>query len=160
MRRAGLTGLARRSGFSAFFRNYRKRLRKRPKLHFLDTGLACHLLGIHSPQVLESHPLRGAVFESFVVSELTKAFVHRGLEAPLYHWRDATGHEIDVIIDLGDRLVPVEVKSAMTLGPHVFAGLEWWTGIEANPTEGGMLVHGGIASHEQRGFAVRPWWIW
>lgn len=140
--------------------NYRKRLRKRPKLHFLDTGLACHLLGIHSWQVLENHPLRGAIFESFVVSELTKAFVHRGLEAPLFHWRDATGHEVDVIIDLGDRLVPVEVKASVTLGSHVFDGLRWWTGIGANPTTGGILVHGGKAHHEQDGFSVRPWWIW
>ncbi|MCP4677516.1 MAG: ATP-binding protein [Deltaproteobacteria bacterium] len=140
--------------------NYRKRLRKRPKLHFLDTGLVCYLLGIHSPSVLRNHPLRGAIFESFVVSELTKAFVHRGLEAPLYHWRDATGHEVDVIVDLGDRLVPVEVKSSVTLGSHVFDGLRWWTGIGSNPTTGGMLVHGGKARHEQDGFSVRPWWIW
>ena len=141
-------------------KNYRKRLRKRPKLHFLDTGLVCYLLGIHSPQVLRNHPLRGAIFESFVVSELTKAFVHRGMEAPLYHWRDATGHEIDVIIDLGDRLVPVEVKSAATLGAHVFKGLHWWTAIPTNPAEGGLLVHGGTACHEQAGYSVRPWWIW
>ena len=140
--------------------NYRKRLRKRPKLHFLDTGLVCYLLGIHSPHVLQNHPLRGAIFESFVVSELTKAFVHCGQEAPLYHWRDATGHEVDVIIDLGDRLVPIEVKSAATLGSHIFDGLRWWTGIPSNPTEGGMLVHGGAACHEQAGFSVRPWWIW
>ncbi|MCP4601115.1 MAG: DUF4143 domain-containing protein [Proteobacteria bacterium] len=140
--------------------NYRKRLRKRPKLHFLDTGLVCYLLGIHSPQILENHPLRGAIFESFVVSELTKAFVHRGIEAPLYHWRDATGHEVDIIIDLGDRLVPVEVKSSVTLGSHVFEGLRWWTAIGSNPTTGGMLVHGGKACHEQEGFSVRPWWIW
>jgi uncharacterized protein len=140
--------------------NFRKRLRKRPKLHFLDTGLVCNLLGIHSSQVLENHPLRGAIFESFVVSELTKAFVHRGLEAPLYHWRDATGHEVDVIIDLGDRLLPVEVKSSMTLGSHVFDSLRWWTDIPSNPTTGGMLVHGGDAKHNRESFSVHPWWIW
>ncbi len=140
--------------------NYRKRLRKRPKLHFLDSGLVCYLLGINSPKVLEHHPLRGAIFESFVVSELTKAFVHRGLEAPLYHWRDATGHEIDVIIDTGERQIAVEVKSSATLGAHVLDELKWWTSLDSNPNTGGVLVHGGKACHEQAGFCVRPWWVW
>ncbi|MDJ0762020.1 MAG: ATP-binding protein [Myxococcota bacterium] len=140
--------------------NFRKRLRKRPKLHFLDTGLVCCLLGITSPSILESHPLRGSIFESFVVAELTKAFHNRGLKPPLFHWRDATGHEVDVVIDLGNHLIPVEVKSAMTLASHVFKGLKWWTGISSNPTTGGMLVHGGTANHDQEGFSVKPWWIW
>ena len=110
--------------------------------------------------MLENHPLRGAISESFVVSELTKAFVHRGLDAPLYHWRDATGHEVDVLIDLGDRLFPVEVKSAVTLGAHVFDGLRWWTDIPSNPNKKGMLIHRGKVRREQERFAVRPWWIW
>jgi predicted AAA+ superfamily ATPase len=120
----------------------------------------CYLLGIQSPQMLENHPLRGSIFESFVVSELVKAFVHRGLEPPLYHWRDATGHEIDVLVDLGDRLLPVEVKSSMTTGAHMLDGLRWWTDIPANPNRGGMLIHGGSAHHELEGFSIRPWWIW
>ena len=83
--------------------------------------------------MLRHHPLRGAVFESFVVSELTKAFANAGEEAPLYHWRDATGHEIDVIVDLGDRQIPVEVKSGMTVASDAFGGLAWWTSIPSNP---------------------------
>lgn len=134
--------------------------RKKPKLHFLDSGLVCYLLGIRSSEVLRNHPLRGAIFESFVISELTKAFVHRGLEAPLYHFRDATGHEVDVIIDLGDRPVPLEVKSSATLGSHVFDELRWWTGIPTNSTSGVILIHGGGVRREQEGFSVRPWWLW
>lgn len=143
-----------------YHENFRKRLRKRPKLHFLDTGLVCYLLDIRSPEILRGHPLRGAIFESFVVSELFKAFTNAGEEAPLYHWRDATGHEIDVIIDLGDRRLPVEVKSGMTVAEDALDGLAWWTSIPSNPTTTGVLVHGGPASHSRRGFRVRPWWIW
>ena len=139
--------------------NYRKRLRKRPKLHFLDTGLVCFLLGIGSPSVLENHPLRGAIFESFVVSEIFKAFVHSGREAPLYHWRDSTGHEVDVIIDLGESLVPVEITSALTLASDVMGNLKWWTRIGDNPNKSGVLVHGGKACHLREGFCVRPWWV-
>ena len=75
--------------------NYRKRLRKRPRLHFLDTGMVCYPLGIEDAETLERHPLRGAVFESFVVAELVKAFAARRRDPKLHFWRDATGHEID-----------------------------------------------------------------
>lgn len=143
-----------------YHKNFNKRLRKRPKLHFLDTGLVCYLLDIRTPKMLRDHPLRGAIFESFVVSELTKAFANRGEEAPLYHWRDATGHEIDVIIDMGDRQIPLEVKSGMTVAADAFKGLAWWTAIPANPAVSGVLVHGGSASYSRQGFRVRPWWIW
>jgi predicted AAA+ superfamily ATPase len=136
---------------------YRKRLRKRPRLHFLDTGLVYHLLGIQSPGVLERHPLRGAIFESFVVSEIVKGFENQGRKAPLFFWRDATGHEVDVLVDLGDRLVPVEVKSGLTVAPDAADGLRWWTGLPGNRNRTGVRVHDGVESFTLHGFAVRPW---
>ncbi len=142
-----------------YHENYRKRLRRRPKLHFLDTGLACYLLGIRSPDQLRRHPLRGALFESFVVGELTKGFEHQGREAPLYHWRDATGHEIDVLIDLGERQIPVEIKSGRTVAADALDNLRWWTGLKVNPNTGGLLVYGGDHARMRSGFAIRPWFL-
>jgi len=139
--------------------NFRKRLRKRPKLHFMDSGLVCHLLGIPDPHTLSFHPLRGAIFESFVVSELVKAFVHQGRDAPLYHWRDATGHEVDIIVDLGARLVPIEVKSGVTIASDALDGLRWWTSLAGNPNTEGVLVHGGSARQVRRGMTVVPWYL-
>lgn len=139
--------------------SYKKRLRKRPRLHFLDTGLVCYLLGIPDGPTLQNHPLRGAIFETFVVAELTKAFEHRGLEAPLYFFRDATGHEIDVLVDLGDRLLPVEVKSGLTVTPESFNGLRWWTGLPGNHNKQGVLVHGGTGSGARYGFTLLPWFL-
>ena len=141
------------------FRNFRKRLRKRPRLHFLDSGLVCHLLGIRDGATLERHPLRGAVFESFVVSELVKAFAAMRRDPPLYFWRDATGHEVDVLMDAGERLIPVEVKSGRTVSPDALAGLEWWTSLPGNPNRGGVLVHGGDESYSLRGFRVASWFL-
>ena len=138
-------------------KSFRKRVRKRPRLHFLDTGLVCHLLGIQSSDMLERHPLRGAIFESYVAAELTKAFVHRGHEAPLFYWRDSTGHEVDILMDLGDRLVPVEVKSGQTVAGDATDNLTWWTALARS--RGGVLVHGGATAHSLHGFAVRPWFI-
>ena len=139
--------------------NYRKRLRKRPRLHFLDPGLVCYLLGIEDAATLERHPLRGAIFESFVVSELMKAFAAMRRDPNLYFWRDATGHEIDVLIDAGVRLIPVEVKSGRTVPPDAVAALKWWTSIPSNPNRGGVLVHGGTEHFDLDGFRVLPWFL-
>lgn len=139
--------------------NFRKRLRKRPKLYFLDTGLACHLLGIQDAAMLERHPLRGAMFETFVAAELVKSFEHAGREAPLYHWRAASGHEIDLLLDLGDRLLPIEVKSGQTVVPDLLRNLEWWTALHGNPNTRGVLVSGGTEAYTLRGMTVRPWFL-
>ena len=139
--------------------NYRKRLRKRPRLHFLDTGLICYLLDIRDTGTLERHPLRGAIFESFVVSELVKGFAARRRDPPLYFWRDATGREIDVLIDTGERLIPVEVKSGETVAGDAVDTLAWWTSIPSNPNRGGVLVHGGSERFDFKGFQVLPWFL-
>jgi hypothetical protein len=140
-------------------RNFRKRLRKRSRLHFLDSGLVCYLLGITSPDVLASHPLRGAIFESFVVGELVKTFAHAGEDPPLYHWRDATGREIDVLVDLGTELIPIEVKSGATVASDAVDTLAWWTNLPGNPQRRGILVHGGDETLAVAGFRVLPWFL-
>ena len=141
------------------FASYRKRIRKRPRLHFLDTGLACYLLGIRDAATLERHPLRGSVFESFVVAELVKHIAAVRRDAPLYHWRDATGHEIDVLIDTGDRLIPVEAKSGSTIVATACDTINWWTSLPENPNRGGAIVHGGDRSFDFKGIRVLPWFI-
>lgn len=140
-------------------KNYRKRFRKRPRLHFLDSGLLCYLLGIRDAETLAAHPLRGAVFESFVASELVKAFSARREEPPLYFFRDSTGHEVDFLVDLGSRVVPVEVKSGATFSTGAVRGLERWTSLPGNPNEGGALVTGGDRSFDFEGCRVRPWFL-
>jgi len=139
--------------------NYRKRLRRRPRLHFLDSGLVCYLLGIRDAETLERHPLRGPIFESFVVSELVKSFAAQRRDAPLHFWRDATGHEIDVLIDMGERILPVEIKSGQTVAGDAVDTLAWWTSIPDNPNRGGVLVHGGVESFDYKGFRVLPWFL-
>ncbi len=141
------------------FANFRKRLRNRPRLHFLDSGLVCYLLGIRDAATLQQHPLRGHIFESFVVSELVKHFCATQRDVPLYHWRDATGHEIDVLIDCGQRLLPVEVKSGSTLASDACNTLLWWSRLPGNPNQSGVLIHGGDRSFDLQGIRVLPWFL-
>lgn len=101
-----------------YHRNFNKTLVKRPKLYFYDTGLACSLLGIKEAQQLANHPTRGALFENMVVSEAIKNFTHRGERPELYHWRDKSGREVDLIIEQDGELLPIEIKAGMTYQEH------------------------------------------
>ena len=80
-------------------RNFGKRLVKTPKLYFLDAGLAAWLMGIRDAKTLETHASRGALFETWVVSELYKQKMNAGQSPDLYFWRDSLGNEVDLIIE-------------------------------------------------------------
>lgn len=129
----------------------------REVLRVMDTGLVCYLLGIHDAAMLERHPLRGHIFESFVVSEFQKTFESMRMEPPLFFWKDATGHEIDLLLDLGDRLHPIEVKSGVTPASDGLDELRWWSALPGNPNRDGVMVHGGTGSHRVGSFRILPW---
>ncbi len=105
-------------------KNQNKRLVKSPKLYFLDTGLACRLLRIRDAQDLINHPLKGQLFETFVVSEYLKMFYNQGSEAPLYFYRENSGLELDLIIQSGAMLMPVEIKSAKVFNPSLIKNIQ------------------------------------
>ncbi|MCY4024830.1 MAG: DUF4143 domain-containing protein [Acidobacteria bacterium] len=90
--------------------NRRKRLVKMPKLYFYDTALACWLLGVREPGQLRTHPLRGAIFETWVVSEVLKHRTHRGESGGLSFYRERNGAELDLLIEEPDRLTVVEAS--------------------------------------------------
>lgn len=137
--------------------NFNKRLIRSPKLYFWDTGLACHLLRVRDPRQLESHPLRGALFENYVVTEVAKTYRHHRSEPPIFFWRDRTGHEVDLLIDDGSSLYPVEIKSGQTADDGLLGGLRWWRDLAGRPQQPATLVYGGGERQERRGISVRPW---
>jgi len=137
--------------------SFNKRLIKSPKLYFLDTGLLCWLLGIQEPGQLEAHPLRGAVFETFVISELRKAFFNRGEPPMFYFWRDSNGNEVDLLIESGGGLIPIEIKSGQTLNRDFFTGLERWNALAGSMARNPTLIYGGDEVQERRGIRVLGW---
>ena len=106
----------------SFHTNLRKRLIKMPKLHFHDTGLVCWLLGIREPGQLRTHPLRGAIFETWVVSEILKQRTNRGITGGLSFYRDSNGAEVNLVIQQSNGIRLVEAKSSYTASSSLFDG--------------------------------------
>ncbi len=139
-----------------FYRNFNKRLVKSPKLYFLDSGLACYLLNIHQPDHLESHPLRGAIFETFVVSELLKKRFNSIKTDNLYFFRDNTGNEIDIILDHGNTTGQVEIKSGQTVNEDFFKGLKFFSKLNREAGNS-YIVYGGDKDYERKKSRVISW---
>ena len=137
----------------AWHRNVNKRIIKSPKMHFVDTGLASSLIGVTSPQQLATHPLRGALFETFVASELLKWRLHRGLAADLHHYREVRGAEVDVIVPGQPRGLAVEAKAGQTVQQEFLRHLANFPEDEWER----QLVYGGDRAQKRAGIYVRPW---
>lgn len=138
-------------------RNFRKRLVKTPKLYFWDTGLAIQLLGIETPGQLSTHPLRGALFENWILVELMKIRLNQGKSLRHSFWRNNTGLEVDLVLDVAGRLCPVEMKSGMTLASDWFAGLRGWMELAGDAAFDPCLFYGGSVASNEAGVQVLPW---
>ena len=97
--------------------NIEKRTVKTPKLYFMDTGLAAYLTKWTNPDILRNGAMAGNFFETFVISEIVKSFANRGIDPPLYFYRDKDKYEIDLLINVDGMLYPVEIKKTATPGP-------------------------------------------
>ena len=124
-----------------YYRNFNKRVTKSPKLYFLDVGLAAHLLGIENPGQLTTHPLRGELFETFVIGEFLKYRYNQGKRSNLFYFRDHVGNEVDLVIESGNGLVPVEIKSASTVTPKFFKGLNYFKKIAGDVSNSVLIVN-------------------
>jgi len=140
----------------AYHKNYNKTIVKRPKLYFIDTALVCFLLGIKSEEHLQSHPLRGHIFESLVVTELVKKRVNNGEPINLFYWRDKTGHEIDLIVEEEQNIIPIEIKSGMTISSDYFKNLRYWNKL-SNAKYSIVLYGGNQNQHRSDGINVLNW---
>ena len=137
--------------------NFGKRLVKTPKIYFLDSGLAAWLMGIRSAETLETHAARGALFESWVVSELYKKRLNAALPIDLFFWRDNTGNEVDLIVENEKGLQPIEIKSGSTYASDWSQGLKKWQFLAQNSSLEPTILYGGESNFEREGLKVWGW---
>lgn len=128
-----------------------------PKIYFYDTGLAAHLQNIQNAEHLNFHPSRGALFENFIVTEQLKLRFNQGLGTNSYFWRDNTGNEIDLILDEGTCLTPIEIKSAETIHSEFFETLKKWQNWVGTFAGKPKLIYGGQETFVQNGVQVTSW---
>lgn len=124
-----------------YHNNYNKRIVKTPKLYFYDTGILCSLLGIQSADQLQSHYARGSIFENLVISEVRKYIYCQGKIPMVFFWRDKLGREIDLIIEDGANLIPIEIKSGQTIHNNLTKNLDYWKQL-AHVNEGYIVYSG------------------
>ncbi len=139
-----------------FYKNFNKRLIKSPKLYFLDTSLASFLLDINDEKQMNTHPLRGSLFENFVVSEFLKNRFNNGQTDNLFFFRDNTGNEVDLICDHGQKTDAVEIKSAQTIAPDFFKGLCFFSKLSGD-IRNRIVIYGGSSSYLRENFHVTGW---
>jgi hypothetical protein len=123
--------------------NVGKRLVKTPKAYFTDTGMLCYLAGLKDSDHAAAGPLGGAIFETAVLLEIVKAFVNRGEEPQIHFWRTSAGVEVDLVVETGGKLIPIEVKLSATPRPAMASGIRAFRedlGEKAGP---GFVIHPG-----------------
>lgn len=126
-----------------YYANIGKRLVKTPKLYFVETGLAAYLLGIESITQMQHDRLRGHLFENMIVMELIKSRFNQGLSHHLYFYRDQQKHEIDLVYQKADKLIPIEIKSSKTFTTKFMEGLDYFSKIFPIQCEMGYIVYAG-----------------
>ena len=137
-------------------KNFNKTIVKRPKVYFYDTALVCSLLRIKNVELMTNHPLRGAIFENMVITEMVKKCLNVGDEVNLSYWRDKTGREVDVIVDEGFNLLPIEIKSGQTVQSDYFKNIEYWN--ELSGEERAVVLYGGGQTQQRsNGTLVVNW---
>ena len=140
-----------------YHRNFGKRLVKSPKLYFLDVGLMAWLLGIRDAASIQAHAARGALFETYVVSELIKRRFNAGQGADLFFWRDNAGHEVDLMFDTPQGMQAVEIKSGSTFAADWPDAIHTWRKFVGDDALPPAIVYGGAGGYERQGCRVVGW---
>lgn len=137
-----------------YFENVRKRLIKSPKIYFTDVGLVCFLLGIHSADQLSRDPLRGGLYENLIILEVLKNRLNHGHRPTLFFYRDSHGNEVDLVIQNGSRLQPVEIKSAETFSPDFIKGIRNFRDTVGDKSDSGIVIYNGKEEYHFKGIHI------
>jgi predicted AAA+ superfamily ATPase len=126
-----------------YYANVGKRLVKTPKVYFTDTGTLCHLAGLKDPEHAAAGPMGGAIFETAVLGEIVKTLICRGEQPQVYFWRTSAGVEVDLVVETGGKLIPIEVKLSATPRPAMGNAIRTFGADLGQKAGRGYVVHGG-----------------
>jgi predicted AAA+ superfamily ATPase len=126
-----------------YFENFGKRMIKTPKLYFVDVGLAAFLLDIESTHQMARDPLRGHLFENFIIMDLIKQRYNQGKSVPFYYFRDQHGHEVDLLIKSGHEFMGIEIKAGQSFHRDFLKGLDFFQGLTTDRYREGYIVYAG-----------------
>lgn len=139
-----------------YHKSFRKRLTKSPKLYFYDVGLASYLLNINEAQQISSHPLKGLLFENFIVTEFVKQYWNQVREHPLSFFRDHAGHEVDLILEQAHQLCSIEIKYGQTFQSSQLKGLRFYQQLAGELNHKQSLIYGGEEHLKLHDTAIFP----
>ncbi|MCI5719663.1 MAG: ATP-binding protein [Bacteroidales bacterium] len=138
-------------------RNFSKRLVKTPKLYFYDTGLACSLLEINSARQVAFHYLRGGLFENMVINEFVKRCYGKGNRPSFTFWRDSNGREVDLLMNDGENVKAIEIKSGETYESGYFKNLKYWGVLSGTDSDNLNVVYAGDQLLRTSQGSLIPW---
>lgn len=142
---------------SPYYENFGKRIVKSSKIYFYDTGLLSYLLGIETEDQLDRDPLRGSLFENFVVADLIKYRWNRGKDHHLFFFRDNHGLEVDLLFQLGHRLKPMEIKLSATYSADFGRKLRKFIELIGERSLRPEIIFTGEAKQTVNDVILRPW---
>ena len=142
---------------SPYFENFGKRVVKSSKIYFYDTGLLCYLLGIETEDQLDRDPLRGSLFENFVVADLIKFRWNRGKEHQLFFYRDNHGLEVDLLFQRAHQLKPIEIKLSATYSSDFGRKLRKFVDLLGARADQAEIIFTGDTEELINGVCLRPW---
>ena len=137
--------------------NFNKRITKSSKLYFYDTGLLCYLLKINDPTSIKTSPIKGSLFENYIINEYFKQNYHQNLMLDFWFWRDAVGHEVDLIWQNTEKVNLVEIKASETILPEMFKGLSYFEKFSPEFIDSKTLVHTGTFNQNRTLGKVLSW---
>ena len=140
-----------------YFSNFNKRVTKSSKLYFYDTGLLCFLLKLNDAESVKLSALKGSLFENYVINEFLKKNYHNNLLLDLWFWRDAVGHEVDLIWQNSELINLVEIKASETIMTDMFKGLNYLEKLKPDLIESKTIVHTGLFNQERTLGKVTSW---
>ena len=135
-----------------------KRVTKSSKLYFYDSGLLCHLLKINDAGSLQLSNHKGSVFENMIIAEFLKSSYHQNLLRDFWFWRDAAGHEVDLLWQDDERLNLVEIKATQTIMSDLFKGMTYFENLAPQLVKSKSLVYAGMENQQRSNENVVSWY--